>query len=391
MSKDKSHLIIGVDLGSNTIKMCAVLHSEYEEETPRVLGIVEAETESIYKGDIIDENNLIKDIEKVFNKFPDKIFNKKSPLFIIGLNADGISSISNSSHILNSNINKEVTINDLNRLEKEASIPVAMIKNKKIISTIPLRYKLDQNEIQGNPLGLISKKIEGKFLFIYSPSNYIDKIENIFNTLKLKIENLEIGIIAESIPLLNRRQKNAGTALINLGYSTTSILVFENGKLIFASVLGFGSDDITKDIALGLQISLEEAENIKLDQTLYSYSKRKLEDIIEARIEYICEKINQELEKINRKELLPGGIVLSGGGSKLNDIDSLFKKYLKLPIKLSEKEIAEFSNQQIQDPTYARVYGLTFLTHTMNHNYHLDKYVKNFFRKILNFFKKLSP
>lgn len=391
MSKEKSHLIVGIDIGSNTIKMCAVLHYDNPNLIPKVLDIVEVETEAVYKGNITDEDILMRDINQAINQFSDKVFSKKSHIIVVGLNTVGIGSVTNSSHVLTSSINKEVSKLDLDRLEKEASIAVAQIKNKKIVFTSAIRYRLDQNEILGSPLGLLGKKIEGKFLFVYSASDYIDKIENAFTKLGLNIEDLEVGSIAESIPLLNRRQRISGTALINFGHSTTSLIVFENNKPILVSILGYGSDDITKDIALGLQLTLEEAENIKIGKSDLAYSKRKFEDIVEARIEFICEKINLELDKINRRELLPGGIILTGGGSKLFGIDNLFKKYMKLPIRYAEEEIKEFSENQILDSNYARAYGLTFLAPSISSNFRFSKYFKNFFKSIGSFFKKLTP
>lgn len=391
MSKEKNHTIIGIDLGSHSLKMCAVLHSENPNLIPRVLDVVENETESIYRGEIIDEAKLLKEITETLSKFDSKIFTKQGQTFVVGLNVGGINSTTNSGHILTTSLNKEINNTDLDRLEREAATAVAMMKNKKIIYTSPLRYRLDSNETTDNPIGLTGKKVEGKFLFTYSPINYVEKVENTFNNLNLKIEELETGVVAESIPLMNRRQRIAGSALVNLGHSTTSIIVFENDKPIHISVLSVGSDELTRDIALGLQISLEEAEKIKLNRDEFSYSKRKLEDIIEARIENISEKINQELDKINRRELLPGGIILSGGGSKLIGVDTLFKKYLKLPVRMANDEIISFSREQLVDPTYARAYGLTFLATMANNNYEFNLYFKNIFKKIVKFFKKLTP
>lgn len=391
MSKEKSHLIIGIDLGSSTLKMCAVLHHPYGELSPEILDLVELKSEAIHKGDILDEEILARDINRALNQFSEKVLNRKSKTLIVALNVAGLGSVTNSGQVLMASINNEITKSDLERLEKDASLAVASIKNKSIIFTSAIRYRLDQNEISGNPLSLVGKKLEGKFLFAYTNTTYLNKIETVFNKLALDFEDLEVGIVAESIPLLNSRQRIAGTVLINFGHSTTSFIVFENNRPLMISVLGLGSDDITKDLALGLQISLEEAESLKLNKSELSYSKRKLEDIIEARVEYICEKINLELDKIRRRELLPGGVILTGGGSKLPGIDLLFKKYLKLPVKLAEKEIREFSENQVLDPVYARAYGVTFLAPTISNDYKVSKFFSQIFRNFLNFFKKLLP
>ncbi len=390
MSKDKSHLIVGIDIGSNTTKLCAVTHSENPNIIPEILDLVEVESQGVYKGNIIDEKELINTLYKIIKETKENIFNKKTHI-LLSLNAAGINSVINNGSILNSSITNEITKLDLERLEKESAISVANIKNKKIIHTIPIRYKIDNNEITNNPIGMIGKRIEGKFLFIFSPTLYVENLEKVFSQIKINIEDIVVGTFAESVVILNKKQKTAGTGLINIGHSTTSIIVYENSSPILTSILGVGSNDLTNDIALGLQVSLEDAENIKIGKSDLSYSKRKLEEIIEARLEFICEKINLELSKINRKELLPGGIILTGGGSKLSNIDQIFKNNLKLPIKFANQEIREYSNNQIIDSCYARVYGLTFLAPIVSTNYSIKNIFKNIFLNIQSLFKKILP
>lgn len=390
MSREKSHLVVGIDIGSSTTKMCAVIHSENPDIVPRVLDMVEVESQGVYKGNIINEKELAETIYRGVKEFKEDVFTRKTHT-ILSLNASGISSVINNGSILNSSITNEITKLDLDRLEKETAISVANIKNKNIIHTIPIRYKVDHNEVLGTPIGMTGKRIEGRFLFVFSPTLYVEKLENTLSQIKINIEDIVVGPFSESIAILNKRQRTAGTALVNIGHSTTSIIVYENNSPVLASILGIGSNDITNDIALGLQISLDEAENIKIGKSDLSYSKRKLEEIVEARIEFICEKINTELDKINRRELLPGGIVLTGGGSKLTGIDTMFKNYLKLPIKFANQEIREYSNGQIIDSCYARVFGLTFLAPIVSPESSVNHYFKNIFKNIHSFFKKILP
>jgi len=390
MNKEKAQIILGIDIGSNSSKICAVKHHLDRHLPPEILDLKEIQTEGIYKGNIVDEKELANTISKLFSYIKKDIIKNKNHL-VLSLNAAGISSIVNNSSVVGSNIGDEITKTDLERLEKEALISVANIKNKKVIHTIPIKYKLDHNDIQGSPIGMFGKRIEGKFLFVLAPTLYVEKIENILNQINLSIEEVVVGPFAECIPLLNKKQRVAGTALINIGHSTTSILIYENNNPTLVTILPVGSNDITNDIALGLQTSLEEAEGIKLGISELSYSKRKFEEIVEARVEFICEKINAELEKIGRKELLPGGIVLTGGGSKLTKIDSIIKNNLKLPVKFANEEIRIFSDGQLKDSSFARVYGLTFLAPTVSVNYNVKKIFDNFFKNIKNLFKKILP
>ncbi len=390
MSKTKSHLVIGVDIGSSTTKVCAVVHFEEKDLHPEIVEIQETYTEGIYKGNIVDEKELANTLHRVINQFKSNVFERRNHI-VLALNTSGISSGITNTSIINSSINNEVTRLDLDRLEKEAALSVANIKNKRLIHTIPIKYKIDLAEVQTTPIGMFGKRIDGKFLFVFCPNLYIEKLEQILKGIRLNIEEVVIGPFAESVPLLSKRQRIAGTALVNIGHSTTSILVYENNNPILASVLGIGSNDLTNDIALGLQVSLEEAENIKLGQSDISYSKRKLEEITEARIEFVCERINLELDKISRRELLPGGIVLTGNGSKLPKIDYMFKSYMKLPVKFAEEEIRDFSDGQLGDSAYARAYGLTFLAPIITSDYKVTKLFKNFFKNIKTFLRKLLP
>lgn len=390
MNKENSHIIIGIDIGSNSSKICVVKHHLNRGLPPEILDLKEIPTEGIHKGNIVDEKELANTVSKLFSSIK-KDFTKNKNHIVLSLNAAGISSIINNTSIVGSNIGNEITRTDIDRLEKEALISVSNIKNKKVIHTIPIKYKLDHAEIQGSPVGMFGKRIEGRFLFVLAPSLYVEKIENILNEINLSIEEVVVGPFAEGISLLNKKQRVAGTALINIGHSTTSILVYENNNPTLVSILPVGSNDITNDIALGLQISLEEAEDIKLGVSGISYSKRKFEEIVEARLEFICEKINTELEKVGRKELLPGGIVLTGKGSKLTKIDHMIKNNLRLPVKFAEEEIRNFSDEQLKDSSFARVYGLTFLAPIISTNFNIKKIFNDFFKNITNLFKKLIP
>jgi cell division protein FtsA len=120
--------------------------------------------------------------------------------------------------------------------------------------------------------------------------------------------------------------------LANIGAETVSIVVFENNIPISLEVFPIGSVDITHDIALGLKIPLDDAERIKLgSDTGVSVSRKKLEEIIDARLSDIFELIENHLKKIGRNGLLPAGIIMIGGGSGTPNIEEVAKATLKLP------------------------------------------------------------
>ena len=146
--------------------------------------------------------------------------------------------------------------------------------------------------------------------------------------------------------------------LANIGSETVSIAVFENNIPTSLEVFPIGSTDITNDIALGLKVPLEEAEQIKVGAiTGSSYPRKKLEEIIAARLSDIFELIEVHLKKIGRNGLLPAGIVITGGGSGLNSIDTMGKVALKLPARIGTIGITNGSSS-FKDATWAVAYGL---------------------------------
>ena len=394
MSKQKTHIIIGIDIGSRKTRLVIAEHTYLshlgKKSFPKILQTLEVETGGVFRGDIVDEKEVMDTLWSIIQMIEKSLKNQIRHI-IISLNASGISSVWGHSSILNTNLTGEIDPTLITRIEEEAKKNVGITKNKKHIHTIPIKYKIDQNEIQGSPINMLGKKIEGKLLFISSPISYIDKLENIFSQLNLDIDDMVVGPFAECNMLLNKKERIAGVALINFGHSTTSLLVYENNNPIILSVLPCGSNDITNDIALGFQVSLEEAEDIKCGKSALNLSKRKLEEIVEARIADICEKINIELQKIARKELLPGGVVLTGGGSAFLGIEALFKHNLKLPIKFSNEELFKKTNKQLHNTNYAKALGLTYFASIINEEYKTTKILKTFFSKIIVFFKKIIP
>ena len=135
--------------------------------------------------------------------------------------------------------------------------------------------------------------------------------------------------------------------------------VYENNALIGLHVFSIGSTDITNDIALGLKIPLEEAESIKIGTTMNNnYSKRKLDEIIDARLSDIFELIENYLKKIKRSELLPAGIIMTGGGVGLPVIEELARSVLKLPTKIGSGEMVTVAKGKLRDSSWFVSYGL---------------------------------
>ena len=184
----------------------------------------------------------------------------------------------------------------------------------------------------------------------------------------VSVDDVVASPLAASYSALTRHQKEVGCVLANIGAGTVSIVVFEEDTPISLEVFPIGSTHITNDIALGLQIPLDEAEKIKIEyDTSSPISKRKLNDIIEARLNDIFELIESHLKKINRNGLLPAGIILTGGGSGLFSLEDIAKASLNLPAKVATpitlnnngvKITGNYKDQVLNDPGWSVALGL---------------------------------
>jgi cell division protein FtsA len=267
--------------------------------------------------------------------------------------------------------------------------------NKKIIHSIPVQYKIDGKAVLGKPEGMRGSKFEVKTLYITCLEQHLNDLIQAVEESGISVQDVMASPIAASLVTLSKSQKIAGCVLANIGSETVSISVFENNTPVSLEVFPIGSTDITNDIALGLKVPLEEAEQIKLGViTGTSYSRKKLEEIIYARVSDIFELIENHLKKIGRDGLLPAGIVLIGGGAGLSGIEEMAKSSLKLPSRIGTLSLGLSEKQSFKDSIWAVAYGLCILGIHADEELPIDTSAKFFHdtkRTIMSWIKQFLP
>ena len=205
-------------------------------------------------------------------------------------------------------------------------------------------------------------KLEVKALFITSLENHLKDLVDAVEEAGIEVIDVVASPIAASFVTLTKAQKIAGCVLANIGSETISIVVFENNIPISLEVFPLGSNDITNDIALGLRIPLEEAETLKHGGITHSsYPKKRLDEIIGARLSDMFELIDAHLKKIGRNGLLPAGIIITGGGSSIGTIEDFAKASLKLPSRVAHLNFPEKEKGKVKDALFAVALGLCIL------------------------------
>ena len=277
----------------------------------------------------------------------------------VGLGGVTLESKIGESQIIVSRADTEITDNDVNRALELAEANVTDLHNRRLIHTIPIWHKLDGEKILGRPDGMHGNKLETRVLFIVCLDQHLQNLIRAIELAGLAIEDVVASPIAASLPTLSNQQKNVGCVLTNIGSQTTALVVFEDGIPFSLQILPIGSMDITNDIALGLRVPLDEAERLKIGSENVLSFKKKLDEIIEARLSDMFELIEAHLKKIGRNGLLPAGILLTGGGSQIVNIEKLAKEALRLPAKVHWPTLADTQNKtQIRDNGFLVAYGL---------------------------------
>lgn len=330
---------------------------------PKIIGTGVSESKGLHHGYITNQSEVSKSVRSAVLQ-AEKMAGVEIKRAFVSIGGIGLSSLTASGSTIITRADLEITSLDISKaLEAaEAAIPHSVALNRKIINTIPVEYKADGKTVWGRVDGLKAEKLEVKALFIMCLEHHLQDLIKAIEDADIEVIDIVAAPIAASFVTLSKKQKAAGCVLANIGAETLSIVVFENNTPVSLEIFPIGGTDITNDIALGLKITLEEAESIKLGSiTGVSYSKRKLDEIVSARLSDMFELIEAHLKKIGRNALLPAGIIMTGGGSGLGVLKDFAESALKLPSKIADIHFGEESKTKSKDATWAVAYGLAIL------------------------------
>jgi len=377
MSQAKEgYSIAAVDIGSTKT---IVIVGQVQEGMVQIVGLGKAPNAGLRRGSVVDIEETVSSIsaaieeaERASGFAVDGCYASVGGNQIISVDSKGVVAISRADG--------EITSPDVERV-LEAAQSVALPPNYEILHTIPKYFAVDGQDGIKDPIGMSGIRLEVNSHIVGISMLPIKNLTKAITQSGLEIRGIVFAPLAAAKAFLNKRQMEMGVLLIDFGASSTSIAVFEEGSLIHSKVLPVGSNHITNDIAIGLKISLEAAEKIKLEEVdadlsnikdsekidLSKYERHEKEkpsrkyvcEIAEARLNELFQMIRQELADIERDEMLPAGAVLVGGGSKLKGIVPITKKVLGLPAQegIPVYEVSGLIDK-VDDPSYATAVGL---------------------------------
>ena len=352
-------IIAGIDIGTYQVKVVVVSYNRKKSERalPQIIGTGYAESRGLRNGYIINESDVVRSVRSAVMQ-AEKAAGAEIKRAYVSISSVGLDEVFSHGEVITTRADSEIIQADLDKAMQDSEERIMeYIPNRKILHAIPLHYSIDGEKVLGRPHGMKGTKLEVESLFITTFEQHLQDLVGAIESIGITVEDVMAGPLAASFVMLTKAQKRAGCVLANIGAETVSIAVFENSTPISLKIFPIGSNDITNDIALGLKIPLEEAEKIKRGgMSSANYSKRKLDEIIAARLSDIFELIDVHLKKIKRDGLLPAGIIITGGGSGIATIQDLARASLRLPSRIATLDAGQ--NGKIRDASWAVAYGL---------------------------------
>ena len=341
--------IAALDIGTHTIK--ALVVSQKNGGDLEAVFQTQRESKGVRRGIVVKPEDVSYILQDIFNQLKTELNKKIGSLYV---NIDGSHLFCQSSHglISVSRADHKISEEDIHRVLQEAKV-VSLPPLKEIFDIVPQEFIIDGERGVKEVRGLQGVKLEADILAIGGFSPYLKNHTQAILNSDFQILDRVPSPVAAAFACLTEKQKELGSAIVDMGAGTSGLAVFKEGGLIHLAILPMGSDNITQDIAVGFKTEMDLAERIKLEygscqpvknkksekikvegEDPLVFSQKQLLGIIVPRVSEIFGEINRHLKSISKEKSLPGGVVLTGGGAKLPKIAELAKKELKLPVRI---------------------------------------------------------
>ena len=383
--KHESFIHSGLDIGSNKI-CCAITEINPTSNSVKLLGIGTSPATGINKGSITHRDKLIDEMENAFQQAQtmadiniDNISLGISGDHVRGINTQGAIAIggTNGSNVP---IQHEITDNDVsNVLELAKAISLPM--DRDILHVLPQEYVIDSMDSIQDPVGLTGRRLEARVHLITVATSAATNLASCAEELGVSVDGIIYQGLASSLSTLEHDEKKLGVVCVDIGASTTEIVVYLDGGVRHTSTIGIGAASITNDIAVMLQIGIDEAEKIKKTygsakasmsspdlefevptkngELKRNISEHELSRYVEARTAEILQLVMREIAKADINEKLTYGMVITGGGSELKNLSGLAQETIGMPVRIGKPNNISGEVDIASGPSYASAIGLS--------------------------------
>lgn len=376
MQEHQQAAAVGIDIGTTTVR-CAIGLIKPNEQQVSLVGIGEAPNTGFRKGTVVDISETVQAVDQAVAN-AERMAGIQINGATININGTHIQGLDSQGTIAVSG--HDITSDDLARVEDAATV-LQLPPSQEILSVFPRSYTVDGNGGIKDPTGMSGTRLEVDAHVVTLSGPVLKNLEKVAETTQLRINRLTLSSLASSQAVLTREQRENGVAVLDIGSTTTNMIVIEDGDVQHVAVIGIGGMHITNDLAIGLKTELNVAEAVKknykylgkdtkdrpkhikvlVSRKEFIFPTKDIDLIITARLEELFETVDTELVKISRSKKLPGGITLTGGSAQLNGIDIVARETLQLSSRVGSVQELSGLKEKVSRPDYASVTGLMLL------------------------------
>lgn len=392
---NEGKIVVGVDIG--TAKVVTVIAKI--DETINILGVSEGKAAGIRKGQIVDIEEAVAAINESVEA-AERMAGYSVSHIVASIGGGHIESMNSKGVVAISAPSGEISRQDIARVI-DAAKAVSLPSSREILHVLPRNYTVDGQEGIKDPIGMTGVRLEVDTHIISAGTTSLRNLEKALSQVGLDVDSTVFSGYASSLSVLSDTEKELGVVLVDLGAGTTDISVYVEGSVAYSSVLPIGARHITNDLAIGLRVSLESAEKIKLFLSRKTARRvvhpedeitpRDAKSVLEAKakedeIDLSSLHLPEELRKVSQKTLIdgiirprlneiftmvglevkksgfggqmPAGLVVTGGGAKTVGVVEAAKRMLAMPVRIGYPTGLKGIVDEVQDPAFASVVGL---------------------------------
>jgi cell division protein FtsA len=380
-SVQDKRMIVGLDIG--TSKVVAIVGEIGPEGDIEVVGIGSNPSRGMKKGVVVNIESTVQSIQRAVEE-AELMAGCQVHSVYVGIAGSHIRSL--NSHGIVAIKDREVYSPDLERVI-DAAQAVAIPADQKILHILPQEYVIDNQEGIKEPMGMSGVRLEAKVHLVTCAVNAAQNIEKCIRRCGLDVEEIILEQLASSYSVLTEDERELGVCLVDIGGGTTDIAIFTEGSIRHTGVIPIAGDQVTNDIAMALRTPTQHAEEIKIkyacaltqlagaDETIKvpsvgdrpprDLSRQSLAEVVEPRYDELFTLVQAELRRSGFEDMVPAGIVLTGGTSKMEGVVELAEEIFHMPVRVGYPQTVQGLTDIVRNPIYATSVGL--LQYGMEH------------------------
>ncbi len=366
--------VLAIDIGST--KICAIIADIDENNNIKITGAGVTKAQGLKKGSITNIELSSKSIKLALNDAK-RVSGSDIKRAIVSISGAYTKSL-NSTGIVNIP-NKEISIKEINRVMHTSLYNANIPSEYEVLHTLPFNFTVDDQDFIEDPLGMNASRLEVETHIITTQKSNLNNLRKAVRSAGVEVDNIVLNGYASSIAILSDDEKELGVAVVDMGGSTSNIVIHAGNSIRFNDFLGVGSNHITNDLSMALHTPLNVADAVKMEYgSLYAPSNDLIElpvigdedtthevslgvvhNVIYARVEETLMIIAQSLDQSGLKDMMGAGIVLTGGFSKIDGIrDLAVAIFDNMPVRIAKPKEMDGLFDSLRDPSYSSVIGL---------------------------------